>query len=143
MHSHDYVDNEVLHVTPVQLVCLLYAKAVEKLGQARVHLEAGRIPERSEAIGRVMEIVAELQGSLDPEQGGEIARDLDRLYIYIQERLVQANGEQTAEPIKESMRLMSTLLEGWKECRDSMDLPRVPAIPAESAQAGAVREWRL
>ena len=57
MYAQEYVDNEVLNVEPLELVCLLYSKAIEKRHQARDHLAADRLPERGEAIGLAMEIV--------------------------------------------------------------------------------------
>jgi flagellar protein FliS len=138
MYSHEYVENEVLNVQPLELVCLLYSKAIEKLSQARVHLAAGRVQQRSEAIGRAMEIVAELQGSLNAEAGGEIARNLDRLYVYVQERLVEANAQQIEAPLAESVGLLTTLYEGWKECRDREPKPRVPPVTAEAFGTGQV-----
>jgi len=138
MNNHQYVDNEVLNVQPLELVCLLYSKAIEKLNQARSHLAAGRIPERSAAIGRAMEIVAELQGSLNAEAGGEIARNLDRLYIYVQERLVEANTQQTEAPLAESIGLLTTLYEGWKECRDKAAPPTVRAARVEALKTSEV-----
>jgi len=137
MYSHEYVDNEVLNVQPLELVCLLYSKAIEKLNQARQHLAVGRIQQRCEAIARAMEIVAELQGSLNAEAGGEVARNLDRLYIYVQERLVEANTQQAEAPLAESVRLLTTLHEGWKECRDKSARPlRIPAAPVEQFDPG-------
>ena len=31
MYAQQYVDNDVLNVEPLELVCLLYSKAIEKL----------------------------------------------------------------------------------------------------------------
>jgi flagellar protein FliS len=141
MHNHEYVDNEVLNIQPLELVCLLYSKAIEKLNQARVHLAARRIHERSEAIGRAMEIIAELQGSLNAEAGGEIAGNLERLYVYVQEKLVEANTQQTQPPLTESIRLLTTLHEGWKECRDKTAQRSLRAAPVEEASPAAAMNF--
>ena len=148
MYAQEYVDNEVLNVEPLGLVCLLYSKAIEKLHQARDHLAAGRLTERSEAIGLSMEIVVELKGSLS-EDGGEIAVNLARLYDYLIEKLAEAHAEQKMEPLDESLRLLSTLLEGWKEARSALAGTAVaaPAVmqpeAVEAAEAGAERAWTV
>ena len=141
MHNHEYVDNEVLNIQPLELVCLLYSKAIEKLNQARVHLAARRIHERSEAIGRTMEIIAELQGSLNAEAGGEIAGNLERLYVYVQEKLVEANTQQTEPPLAESIRLLTTLHEGWKECRDKTTQRGLRAASVEEASPAPAMDF--
>ncbi len=151
MYAQEYVDNEVLNVEPLELVCLLYSKAIEKLHQAREHLLADRVTERSEAIGVSMEIVVELKGSLS-EDGGEIAVNLDQLYNYVLEKLAEAHAQQKPAPLEEALRLLSTLHEGWKEARSSMAVAAAAssAAPAlvesgtgEAAEADAEWAWTV
>ncbi len=155
MYAQEYVDNEVLNVEPLELVCLLYSKAIEKLHQARDHLAADRLPERGEAIGLAMEIVVELKGSLN-EEGGEIAVNLARLYDYLIEKLAEAHAEQKMESLNESLRLLSTLHEGWKEARSALAgtlagstdaavaaSAVVQPVAVEAAEAGVERAWTV
>jgi flagellar protein FliS len=116
MQAYAYLENDVLSMDPLDLTRLLYAKAIERLNQARQHLERGRIRERSEAIAHAQEIVIELQASLNGD-AGEIAESLAALYGYIQLRLGDANARQERAPLDEAARLLETLYEGWKECR--------------------------
>jgi flagellar secretion chaperone FliS len=136
------------------LVCLLYAKAAEKLALAQRLNDASAVRARAEAIARAAEIVLELQGSLDRERGGEIAVELARLYEYIQTRLAAGLAERTNEPLAEAARLLETLSEGWRECRrelTSLSATETPApsrAPLEAAEgelalAGASRVWTL
>jgi len=143
MYTNPYLENDIEHRDPVELVCLLYAKAIEKLGQAREHLRAGRIRERAAAISHVMEIIAELQGSLDHEQGPEIAETLDRLYGYIQERLSEANVRQRPEPLDEAAALLEVLYEGWGECRVQLAAGQEQEAASEPVPQPAAREWTL
>ncbi len=155
MYAQQYVDNDVLNVEPLELVCLLYSKAIEKLHQARDHLAAGRLTERSEAIGLSMEIVVELKGSLN-EDSGEIAVNLARLYDYLIEKLAEAHAEQKIEALDESLRLLSTLHEGWKEARSALartlagttdaavaDPEVLHPAAVDAAEAGAERAWTV
>lgn len=143
MYALNYVENDVLNQDPVELVRLLYSKAIEKLIRGKAHLEAGRVAERSEALGRAMEIVLELQGSLDVEKGGEIAKNLALLYDYIQERLSLANARQLGEPIEEAIQLLSTLSEGWRACRLDLALEEAPPPSEAGAETEAGRAWTL
>lgn len=138
MYSEPYAENEVLHQDPVELVRLLYVKAIVKLGEASKHLAAGRIPERSAALAHASEILVELQGSLDREKGGDIGLQLAQLYDYMLTRLIEANGEQTAEPIEECKHLLEVVLEGWQEAAASshpkeVDTPEEDMAAAEAA----------
>ncbi len=133
-----YLENQVASADPIGLVQLLYAGAIDSLQQARAFLLAGRIPERSAAISKAMQIILELQSSLDLERGGEIAVSLARLYAYVQERLAEANAQQKPAALEEALNLLLTLQEGWKEAA------LVPvAAPAEPAAAGSSAGWTL
>lgn len=143
MYALAYAENDILYQDPVEITCLLYAKAIEKLNLAKRHLAAGSIEERSGAIAHAMEILLELQGTLDGEKGGEIAAELARLYDYIQERLIEANAQQRAAPLDEAIQLLSTLYDGWKQCRSQMTLEAVAAETAEASPAEADRAWTL
>lgn len=129
----DYVQNSVEAEDPLELVCLLYAKAIERLKAAREHLSRREIPERAQAIALASQIVLELQTSLDAERGGEIAVNLARVYDFIQEQLAEANAQQKGEPLEVSLRLLETLYGGWQECRADRLEQAEPAAAVEPA----------
>ena len=143
MPALEYVDNETLNVEPVELICLLYAKAIEKLNQAQDRYERGATGEGNSSVAFAMEVLIELQGSLN-EEGGDVARNLADLYDYMQNRLVEALANTETAPIEEVARLMSTLLDGWKEARPALATP-IPGALAESAggEALAGHAWTL
>ena len=145
MYAQDYVQNDVATNDPVELVCLLYSKAIERLHLAHARLREGNSAGCSEAIARAMEIVLELIGSLNMEQGGDLAQNLGALYLYAQEQLAEASTEQKAEPIDNALRVLETLLEGWKECSSALLLEKAaahvqPELVGEAAQG---RAWTL
>jgi flagellar protein FliS len=107
---------------------MLYRGAIEATAAARRHLAARLIPERSREVLRAYEILRELIHSLDP-QYKEISRPLGDLYVYMQNRLLEANAKQSDAPLAEVERLLSTLLEGWKSVA-----PVAQAATAESYQ---------
>jgi len=57
-----------------------------------------------------------LQSSLDFEQGGEIARNLFRLYEFVRSSLSEANDDQKYK-VEQSLKLMSEILEAWEEIK--------------------------
>src|SRR5947199_4100489 len=110
-----YLETEILSADPVKLVNLLYRGALESVGLARRHLEAGEIRERSQQITRAWEILHELSGTLDHAQGGELSRSLAELYLYMQTRLLEANAQQADAPLAEVESLLNILAEAWRE----------------------------
>jgi len=110
---HNYLDNEVLTAHPLRLVQLLYRGALDSIASARRHLKLGEIRARSRAITKAMRIVTELARSLNMDEGGEVSRNLARLYGYVLRLLMKANSEQSDAPLAEAERLLGALAEAW------------------------------
>ena len=112
--AHDaYLESRILSANPVELIRLLYQACIDSVREARRYLAEGDIPSRSRAISKACDILMELAGSLDQENGGEIGQRLLRLYEYMQRRLVEANFRQSDAALVEVLGLMTTLSEGW------------------------------
>lgn len=142
MSAREYVDNETLHVDPVELVCLLYAKAIEKLRFAKIQFDAGEMQESNQAVAFTMEIILELQGTLS-EKGGDIAANLAELYDYLQRRLTEGLVKRSTEPLDEAIVLLGTLHEGWKDIRPVYDAVVPEALPEAELAETAGRAWTL
>jgi flagellar protein FliS len=109
-----YLEDEILHADPLQLVSILYRAAKEATLAARSHLKRREIRERSAAITKASEIIAHLMLSVDRNAGSEIGHNLIELYAYMQTRLAEANAKQMDEPLAEVETLLSTLLDAWQ-----------------------------
>jgi flagellar protein FliS len=113
-NAHEvYLENRVMAADRLELVRMLYSGAMEAVRTARAELAAGRIAERSRAIGKAYRILAELATSLDSTKGGEVAERLLELYDYMMRRLNDANFHQKDEPLSEVLDLLDTLAEAW------------------------------
>jgi flagellar protein FliS len=143
MAAHIYAQNDILHQTGVELACLLYAEAITRVSSALGMLESCQSQERGAAIGGAMAIVVELQGSLDEGVGGQIAKDLAKLYDYIQDRLITGHAERNAEPLIDARNVLQTLLEGWHDCRAALDEPVQEPAEELAATGSSRRAWTL
>jgi len=101
--------------SPMQLIIALYEGGISAIQEAKRCLEAGDIMARAKAITRAGNIVAELQISVkqDQAEGQELSANLTRLYGYMQQRLLEANMKQIAEPLVEVEGLLRTMVEAW------------------------------
>jgi flagellar protein FliS len=109
-----YQENRVTTQTPGRVVVMLYEGAVKFLKQAIREMEAGQYIEKGKSINRAVDIIQELNFTLNMEAGGDIARNLRRLYAFMVERLFQANIRKDAGMIRETIKLLEELDEGWK-----------------------------
>ncbi len=114
MWKDAYLESRVLAADPVELVRMVYQYAVDSVRDARHQLTNGSISARSQAIGRAVAALDELDCSLDHTVGGTISRNLAELYFYIRQLLNQANQRQEDGPLAEAESLLTTLSEAWK-----------------------------
>lgn len=111
-----YQRNAILTATPEKLVKLLYDGAIKNLERSRIGLsdqKTARSPEVGQSLSRAMGILGELRASLDHAAGGQIARDLDRLYEFGLDQLSQSNLTRTPTGVNNTLKVMRTLKEGW------------------------------
>lgn len=130
----EYLASRVLSADPTELVRILYEAALEAVTTARRRLAEGDIAGRSRAVTRAYSILTELAVAVDRRRGGALGNNLVELYDYMQRRLMEANLRQTEAPLGEVALLLTTLLEGWRQCGP-------PPPPPAFAEECAIREW--
>ena len=108
-----YRQQAVLTASKEKLVVLLYEGAIRYVDRALHAMQADNVAGVGEALSKAFAVVGELRSSIDREQGGDIAGDLDRLYGFIQDQIVLANRDRRPEPLTDARRILSTLKEGW------------------------------
>lgn len=116
---NQYFEQMIMSASPIELIRLLYQKAISSVREAREHLAARRIIERAGAINKAYLVLAELNQSLRADEAPELAARLSGLYAYMQRRLLEANLKQKDEPLAEVLGLLMTLAEAWDAIKDS------------------------
>ena len=110
--------SEVEGADPHRLIQMLMEGALTRMSQAKGMIEEKNYEGKAKLLGRVMEIIATLQSSLDHEKGGDISSNLDRLYDYMNRRLLEASGANDSSMIDEVMTLLIEIKSGWDGIRD-------------------------
>jgi flagellar protein FliS len=127
--------------SPGHLVVMLYQGAITFSNRARAALLAGDHPSAHENLLRAQDIIAELLGTLDLEQG-EIAERLACVYEYIHRRLVQANVRKSVEPLDEVLSYLRDLRDAWQEAIALAAQTRgSPATPDGACEPAALLRW--
>lgn len=101
--------------SPMELVLMLYDGALRFVAEAREAIARKDIRARANAISRTMAIVAELQETLNVKDGGEIAKELDQLYSYVNTRLLDVTVHQDVQALDDVQRVLTTLRDGWAQ----------------------------
>ncbi|MBC53689.1 MAG: flagellar export chaperone FliS [Gammaproteobacteria bacterium] len=100
---------------PHQLILMLMNGALERLAQARGAIERREIALKGAMISKATTIIGGLQGSLDRNQAPDYVDNLERLYEYMQRRLLEANLKNDVTIVDEVAELMKTLRSSWQE----------------------------
>ena len=104
---------QVFEASPHRLIQMLMEGGLSRIAQARGAMERGQTALKGELIGKSIAIIAGLRESLDHQQGGELAGNLDSLYEYMIARLTEANVSNEPELLEEVSVLLRNVKQGW------------------------------
>jgi flagellar secretion chaperone FliS len=135
--------SEVLDADPHRLIQILMEASLTRMAQAKGAMERGDMATKANLLGRVMEIIHTLQSSLNHSEGGDLAANLERLYDYMNRRLLHATRVNNTELVDEVMGLMLEVKRGWDGIREeyvrsqsSQDLATGTASESSFLQSG-------
>ena len=114
------VSTGVSKASSVELIQMLFDGLIESMSAAKGHIQHNNIAEKSKAIARASRIVLGLQGALDFEKGGELAKNLDELYNYVTRRLLHVNARNDLQALEEIYGLMREIRSAWEFVRELM-----------------------
>ncbi len=99
-----------------KLLLMMYEGAIKFVKLALTAIEKKDIAGRGENIGRAFDIVLELNNTLDHKVGdGELAKQLEQLYMFITDQFTKANINNDPKPLQEALKILETLYQGWKQ----------------------------
>ncbi|CRM95308.1 Flagellar protein FliS [Pseudomonas sp. 22 E 5] len=106
---------QVSEASPHRLVQMLMEGGLDRMAQAKGALSRGDIAQKGLMLGKAIEIISGLRDGLEPEKAEDPAsvQQLDALYDYMSNRLVEANQVNDADMIDEVARLLITVKSGW------------------------------
>lgn len=107
------VHGSVANADPHRLVQMLMDAVAERLNSARSCLERGEIARKAKLLHSCVTLVAELRGSLNLAEGGELAQNLSNLYEYMARQLLLANVQNDAGKINEVLTLVNEIRGAW------------------------------
>jgi len=108
----------VMGANTLELVLLLYEKLLERIRQARECLESSDIAGRGRATGLAIEIIEKgMIGSLDMQQGGDLAVRLREQYEFWMIQLLKFNLEADLKALEAVEAQIRTVRSGWEELK--------------------------
>ncbi len=108
-----YNNSKVLTASPAELTLMLYEGAIKFCNIAIAAVEQKDIPKAHTNIVKTQKIVEHFRLTLDMKY--PVAQDFERVYLYLEQRLVEANIKKDAEILKEVLEHLRSMRDTWKE----------------------------
>jgi len=110
---NQYKQNDIMQASPEELTLMLYNGAIKFVHQAMNAIDKKEIENAHTAIIKAGDILAELNATLNMDY--EVSKGLRSLYVYLMERLVEANIHKSKEVLEEILPFLTELRDTWKE----------------------------
>jgi flagellar protein FliS len=131
------VHGGVANADPHAMVLMLMDAAVERIATARGCIERGETARQARLLHSCVNILAELNGSLNMSEGGSLARNLGDLYEYMIRTLLLANTRSDPVGLANVARLMDEIRSGWvaigPQVRSSAQVPVTAPVNAAAS----------
>src|SRR5688500_14222494 len=101
-----YKQTSVQSASKEKILLMLYEGAIRFIKQALIAIDKKDIAERGMNIGRAFDVIMELNNTLNHEVGGEIAKNLEQLYMFITEQLTKSNATGQRKPLEDALKVL-------------------------------------
>ena len=118
-----YQQNSITTASPEELTLMLYNGAIKFVNIAKIHIEEKNIQEANNNLIKTQNIISELNETLDMKY--DISKELRSLYIFIRERLVDANIQKDPKIIEEILPIMEQMRDTWKLAMEEAKKQRI------------------
>jgi len=132
MQNHalnQYQKTQVTTVDSGKVVVLLYEGTIKFLRKSQEGIVEKDIEKRHNNLMRALDIIDELNNSLNFSQGGEIARSLNALYLFMRGHLTEANINNNSHMIEEVLNMLSSLKGAWEEVASNPEINKPESNP--------------
>ena len=110
-----YHKTNICTASKEKILLMLYEGCIRNLKRCKQAMEQKNLAEKGIMLGKAQDIVVELTNSLNFEVGGELARQLESLYVFVFDTTTEANIDNDPQKIQSCINIMETLYSGWKD----------------------------
>lgn len=114
-YRDDALKVSVYGASSIGIVVMLYEGAIKAIRLAEQAIGERRYDVKSDRISKAIDILDGLRDALDLDNGSEVTRNLNDLYLYMKSRLSSANLKNDVEALAEVAGLLETLLPAWQQ----------------------------
>lgn len=109
----EYTTNKILTATPAEVTLMLYEGAIKFCNIAIAAIEQKDVQKAHTNIVKAERIIEEFRNTLDRKY--PVAEDFDRIYVYLLQRLLEANVKKDKDILEEVNMHLRSVRDTWKE----------------------------
>ncbi len=110
-----YQKSQILTSDPKRLVLLCYEEAIRSLERAKVEYRSENYKAKGKAVQKALDLINHLREALNFERGGEIARQLDRLYGFMIGHILKSDSLRDLRGFDQVVEMLQELKLAWEE----------------------------
>jgi flagellar protein FliS len=136
--TRSYQEANFLSADPLKLIRMCYEGAISSLRLARKSYVACDYEAKGKALLKTLDIIHELNASLDMGRGGEVAKNLRALYLYMTQALTEADLKKDMKVFDDVIRMLEELESAWQELafgKPGIVSPSPTVMPYEAKMA--------
>ena len=144
-----YQQTNFLTANPAKLILMCYEGAIGSLKLAREKYVDKEYEAKGKALQKTLDIIDELNASLDMQRGGKVAVNLRSLYTYMTQALVEADLKKDFAVFDDVIRMLTELESAWQEISSGCSATAHPVpqeiltAAEEKPVAAAGRAWSV
>lgn len=112
-----YQNSKILTASPAELTLMLYEGAIKFCNIAILAIEKKDVEKAHINIMKAQRIIEEFRSTLDHKYA--VAADFDRVYVYLLQRLLQANIKKDTEILEEVNTHLRSMRDTWKQVMEA------------------------
>ncbi len=128
MGGNPYQKTQVTSSNPEKILIMLYDGAINFTKIALDKMNKGDRAGKGKFIGNAQAIIAELMNTLNHDAAPVIAKDLERLYIYLIDEYIAANISNAPKHLDNIIRILTIMRDTWSEAVEVAKKERISGV---------------
>ncbi len=112
-----YRTADTLGKSQLDLILQVYDGALNSFAGARAHYEKEEYNAGYEELEKVKRFLTHLYTTLNPDEGGEVAENLGKLYAFLVNQIQVVQATKELKLIDDSIQILKNLRGGWEELK--------------------------
>ncbi len=113
--ANRYRNVSLQSASPAQMLGEVFHRLIADLHEGARCIEGKNVVGKAKALGHAIDLVGALASSLDHDAAPELCENLERLYGFVQDRVLAASAKLDVAPLREAERVLVQLRDAFTE----------------------------